>query len=297
VKAWYCPAWNGDHRLEADGDGSKLIVHEPTVGEVEILGRFLGFARGKGWTEAEELPKARTRPIKLSAKVAEAGLELARLHGAKRAGQTITAVRFEGGKVEVATLADAPASAELATKAAEDKEAKAVTSKRATPCCPSCVPGAIGPASEVLLSFLTPQQHRDWARHRVLEVEGGTTGHRYLLSHRHGKDARRWTRIGYDATDGFVMHFYDWSVPPEEEVLAAKLVLEHRESWLRNEATCFASGGLARQVQKNPFGGLGDGTETSGLFRAFGDWAGFVAKTALGSRTKPLASPPVAVRR
>ena len=35
-----------------------------------------------------------------------------------------------------------------------------------------------------------------------------------------------------------MLHFHDNSVPPEEEVLAAKLILEHREPWLRNEATC-----------------------------------------------------------
>ena len=44
-------------------------------------------------------------------------------------------------------------------------------------------------------------------------------------------------KICYDIDDRCVLHFHDWTVPPEEEVLATKLILEHREAWLRNEAT------------------------------------------------------------
>jgi hypothetical protein len=119
-----------------------------------------------------------------------------------------------------------------------------------------------------LLDFLDPQQHRDWARHRVLEVEGGTTGHRYLLAHRHSAHARRWGRICFDADDAGVLHFHDNSHPPEEEVLGAMLQLRHRESWLRNEASCFA--GSFRHVLKNPFGDILDGTRDAAFTQYLG---------------------------
>ncbi len=86
-------------------------------------------------------------------------------------------------------------------------------------------------------------------------------------------------RICYDLDARAVVHFHDMSVPPEEEVLAAKLVLEHREPWLRNEATLFGSGTMKF---KNPFGGAGDGTWDSALTSRLGsavlecrvpDWA------------------------
>jgi hypothetical protein len=128
------------------------------------------------------------------------------------------------------------------------------------------MPGAIEPATEVLVSFLTDDQHADWAEHRAIVVTGGLSGNRYLLAHRHSTIGQRIGRICWDIDDRQVVHFFDHSVPPEEEVLAAKLILEHREPWLRNEATIFGP----VQKFKNPFGGFLDGTETSGFLQGFG---------------------------
>lgn len=146
----------------------------------------------------------------------------------------------------------------------------AVTVRRATPCCPQCTPGAVGPASEVLLAFLDERQHKDWAERRAIVVRGGLTGHRYLLAHRSTELAARMGRICFDMEDQLVIHFHDMAVPPEEEVLAAKLILEHREPWLRNEATTF--GGTQRF--KNPFGDGGDGVWDATLTRQIGVYAG-----------------------
>jgi hypothetical protein len=155
-----------------------------------------------------------------------------------------------------------PKAKELAAK--PDAKA-AATVRRATPCCPDCyVDDAVEPATEVLLSFLTPEQHRTWAASRYVVVRGQLTGHRYLLAHRHSPIATANKRIGYDLDDDAVMHFHDWSVPPEEEVLGAMLVLGHREPWLRNEATCLGRLGRDfRYVFKNPFGGGMDGVPDS----------------------------------
>jgi hypothetical protein len=52
-------------------------------------------------------------------------------------------------------------------------------------------------------------------------------------------------------------------------VLAAKLILEHRETWLRNEATLLEGSNLKF---KNPFGDISDGTESAAFRRAIGSW-------------------------
>lgn len=351
---WYSPSWNGDHRLETveDGKTCRLVVWDPTPHELELLGLFLADLKSGG-----HIDKTVALPEKELLIPAPIGLVAPLLvRHTQPKDRTITAVRYEGGQVEViegtgkaltqlAVKAEPPLvppgpakpdakpvtirwakdddpSVEEARKAFGDltsrgytaykvdekgekrgepvrtfrrdavayilvvepekqpekpAEAKkdedkgkaeaAVSTKRATPCCPQCLPGAIQPASEVLLTFLDEQQHRDWARHRTIEVEGGTTGHRYLISHRHAKNGQRWGRICWDADDRDVLHFHDSSVPPEEEVLGAMLVMEHREHWLRNEATCL---GNFTDVLKNPFGDIGDGIESTSFTTSLG---------------------------
>lgn len=222
---------------------------------------------------------------------------------------TLTAIKFEGGRViaiegveseladgmraALGVDAEQPAYREpppkalpapedkssdvLAAAVAEAREEKekakaAVTVQRPTPCCPRCIPGAVEPASEVLLSFLTPEQHESWASDRCLIAIGGYTGTRYLLAHRHTERAQKIGRVCYSLDDEAVIHFHQTEVPPEEEVLAAKLILELREDWLRNEATLFSGA----QRFKNPFGNGNDGIPDASLMsdiglRLFGD--------------------------
>lgn len=170
-------------------------------------------------------------------------------------------------------------------KAPESEPKAAVSVSRPTPCCPDCEPGAIGPASEVLLAFLSPEQHADWAEHRAFRVCGQLSGHDYLVMHRHHPVAIASGRHVYDLTDDARMDFHDVSLPPEEEALSAKLILEHAEPWLRNEATCLQGrdcGVLAQQqprslgrilrrhVFNNPFGDVSDGTESAAFNIASG---------------------------
>jgi hypothetical protein len=196
---------------------------------------------------------------------------------ARPAKQTLTAVSFSDGKMSVIEGADEPAvekiSEEVEKAAAAEKpelpEAKAVSVKRPTPCCPDCEVGSVAPAREVLLSFLSADEHETWARERAIVVIGGLTGHRYILAHRQSRIAALNTRMCFDLDDGQVLHFHDNSVPPEEEVLAAKLILEHREPWLRNEATLLEGNNMKF---KNPFGNLSDGTESAALVSEIGRW-------------------------
>jgi len=281
----YLPSWNGDFRLEDDGNGgSRLVVHDPTPHEQRILGEFLRRASAKGWVSDEDRDlrvdeggvyrKSAQTTLTIAATLAQAAKVLIKL--ARPEKQTLTAVSFSDGKLSVIEGADEPAVEKIAEEvekaaAAEtpDQPAKAASVKRPTPCCPDCEVGSVAPASEVLLAFLNEEEHASWARQRAIVVTGGLTGHRYILAHRQSAIAALNSRMCFDLDDGQVLHFHDNSVPPEEEVLAAKLILEHREPWLRNEATLLEGSNMKF---KNPFGNISDGTESAALVSEIGRW-------------------------
>lgn len=334
MSRWYYPSYRGDFRLldasestyRDHVEGAVLEVVSPTEVERTRLDAFLKVAFEKKWTAVRKLGTDERQDILLSVGVDEAGKTLLPL--LRPADRTITAIRSDSGKLavhdtaellsepaaegEVVENSSVPGLAKPPKKPKKGdvklaKDDKAVSVRRPTPSCPQCAPGAINRASEVLLSFLGPEEHDTWARRRLVIVEGGFTGHRYVLAHRHSEVAQKLGRICFDIDDGCIVHFHDNSVPPEEEVLAAKLVLEHREPWLRNEATMlgmvwsdlhaerFEEGTLrlpdgtetsipsyvnvsqAQMIFKNPFGGFLDGVwdaqVTQGLgtaFRMFG---------------------------
>jgi len=273
VRAWYVPSWNGDFRLTPGDDKatSKLLIMAPTPYEMQLLARFMTEARKKKWTK-EKLAKddvIDTRTIVLAAPLTKVGPALVKI--TKPADRTLTAISFKNGTLEVA---ETGAIETIVAKA--DSESKAVSVARPTPCCPSCVPGSVEPASDVLLSFLTDQEHADWSKHRAIMVTGGRSGHRYLIAHRHSRTAVLNKKICYDVDDRCVLHFHDWTVPPEEEVLATKLILEHREAWLRNEATVLQQDSkgawhdLGIMRYKNPFGDASDGRADAALTATLG---------------------------
>ncbi len=261
---WYFPSWNGDVRAEADGDSTRITVVAPTANELAVLEKLDALLHRNKW-----LPKVRklwdrdeksayrtgqSQTTLIEQPLSKVGPLLVEL--LKPGEQTLTAVQFKDGRVE--TVSGASAVDALAAKAEQEAATAAASVKRPTPSCPNCYVDACGPATEVLLDFLSPDQHEDWARERAFVVEGGYTGARYLLAHRSSRHAARHGRICYDLDAETVVRFHDQRVPPEEEVLAAKLILEHREDWLRNEATLLnAPPGTLRF--KNPFGDAGDG--------------------------------------
>ncbi len=274
----YLPSWNGDMRLTEGPDGSRLTLTDPTPQELVVVGRFLRVAKKKRWwhgtvPEKGEPYRGTPKDLPIRAPIHKASKALVAI--ARPKDRTLTAVKFAGGKMEVVegatskslkVIEDTLARAKKSEKSGKG-EAKAASVKRPTPCCPQCQPGSIGPASEVLLSFLTPEQHDQWARERAIMVEGHLSGHRYVLAHRHSKLAQKVGRICFDVDDKAVVHFHDWSVPPEEEILAAKFVMEHAEPWLRNEATILEGG---TDVYKNPFGNGMDGTESAAFATGVG---------------------------
>jgi len=269
----YIPSWNGDFRLEDDGKGAvKLVVHDPTPHEQKIVAEFLRQAKDKGWTSDHELGSR--SEVAIAAPLSKASKILLKLARPKK--QTLTAISFSDGKLSVIEGADEPAlktiekTVEEATKTEDpEKPAKGASVRRPTPCCPVCEVGSVAPASEVLLSFLNEEEHASWARERAIIVTGGLTGHRYVLAHRQSPIAAYNTKMCFDLDDGQILHFHDNSVPPEEEVLAAKLILEHREPWLRNEATLLGGDNMKF---KNPFGDGGDGVESTMIVSQIGHW-------------------------
>jgi len=276
----YVPSWNGDFRLEGDGNGrSRLVVHDPTPHEQKIIEEFLLKIRDKGWAIGRDPGERFSQGVSnvaIDAPLAKASKILIKL--ARPTKQTLTAVSFSDGKLSLIEGADDAAVdkiektvAEAAVTEKPEEPAKAASVKRPTPCCPDCEVGSVEPASEVLLAFLSEEEHETWARERAIIVTGGLTGHRYVLAHRRSQIAALNTKICFDLDDGQILHFHDNSVPPEEEVLAAKLILEHREPWLRNEATLLGGGNMKF---KNPFGDGFDGVESTVFMSNIGSWFG-----------------------
>lgn len=282
---WAIPSWTGDFRLMPIGqsetyretaDEKKACVLElvdVTPGERELLDRFLKTASDRSWTGVVKVGEAQKQEILLQTTVAEAGKLLVSMN--KPIDRTITAIKSESGKLVVCDTQEllvADKTDVVPASEAKDEEKpkkdKAVSSTRPTPSCPQCVPGPVSRASEVLNTFLTDEERASWDRERFVIVEGGLTGHHYAIAHRHSRLAVKFGRICYDIEDDVVVHFHDNSVPPEEEVLSAALIMKHREHWLRNEATFF--GRSTAEVFKNPFGDGLDGVPDAERTRQIG---------------------------
>jgi hypothetical protein len=279
---WFVPSWNGDMRLEPSKDGKSTLIGivRPTTHETRVLEHLLVECKERDWRVRSKKPLIFRKAVyTIDAPFSEVAPLAVKLM--RPGNQVLTALHFKDGHIETIQASEATrmlespyrgedvapsgkdlalAAKELESRAIEKQPDAAATVKRPTPCCPQCVLGAVEEASEVLLSFLSEEEHRMWSRERRLEVVGGLSGHRYQIAHRHTETARFQGRICYDLDDRQTMHFHDTSVPPEEEVLATKLILEHREHWLRNEATCF---GQTNVRYKNPFGSGGDGLADS----------------------------------
>ena len=271
MKAWYVPTWNGDVRLEPSTEDPKgkctLSVFHPTADERESLSTISKLLVERKWLPEAVAPEVVDQRFTIDAPIEEVGPVVA---AALRPGPgVISALHLRAGRVEVVEHSGVAVATEAELKKLTKKRAKAAaTVRRPTPSCPDCFVDAVEPATESLLAFLTPEQHATWASERFLVCRGGLTGHRYILAHRSSEIAAKNGKICFDADDRDVLHFHDQAVPPEEEVLSAMLVLQHREPWLRNEATCL--GVRFSRVFKNPFGDHLDGVFDASLTKVVG---------------------------
>lgn len=209
MKAWYVPTWNGDLRLEPsaeDPNKTVLSIVEPTEAEKRDVITLSALLVDRGWLED---------PIEDASKSVTIGAPLEKVGPvfvqALRPGPAVlTAVRFAGGKVEVIEHRETgKTSKELAKLAKKDQAEAAATIKRPTPSCPDCFVGAVKPATQALLAFLTPEQHKTWSRDRYIVCRGGLSGHRYIVAHRSTEIATKNGRICWDADDRDTLHFHD----------------------------------------------------------------------------------------
>ena len=254
LSKWYHPNWAGDFRLEANGEDHCLLkVSDPTLDEISKLGAFLEKCRKKDWIGAAiGLPEKfdGEHIVEIKAPVNKAGrILVGRGKGVKRK-DLLTVVKSVDGQLSYAVSDEE----ELRQVVEAEKADKAVSNKRATLSCPHPISGPDIRASEVLREFCTQRQWDDWNTYGFLIAYGKLTGHPYRICHRHSLLARRQGKITKDLKDGAIIHAYDWSLPPAEEVLSLKLQLEHVEHWIRNPSGYFGPG--VRFV--NPFMGPND---------------------------------------
>ena len=271
---WSFISWCGDFRLEADGpDKSTLTIEDATPSEIERLGAFLQVARRKGWVDQHVgMDGAKKIVIPVAAPLAKAG----RILLGERPKGILTAVVSTSGDVKAITDGD-PDKAAAAVAAKDAKAAASV--RRPTLCCPCPQPGPDVRATEVLHAFCTPRQRAQYDSEGLLRCYGNLSGRLYEVAHRHHPLAIERTKIIWDVQGEHILHAYDWSVPPAEEVLTMKLVLEHAEHWIRNQSGNLSGVGPS---YPNPFMSArnqsGDGLPDAAFMRALGSLLASAAK-------------------
>jgi len=235
MRRWFIPSWCGDFRLEAvDEKTCKLIVTDPIPTELTQLGQFLVKARKKGWVDncAGISPQGKSDLV-IGAPVAKAGKVLLGRKSPRKG--ILTVIKSEDG-VLTAVTGDGD---ELQKASAAPTAADAVTVRRPTLCCPYATTGPDLRASQVLQAFCTTEQWRSWLNLGYLYCCGNLSGRKYLVAHRHHPIAINNKYVVWDVTGDHVVHCWDWSIPPPEETLVIKLVLEHAEHWIRNRSGTF----------------------------------------------------------
>lgn len=260
---WHVPTWTGDYRLFPDPARSPaaspatiLFIEEPNVSEVRILRDFLKQAGTLGWCPATH-PRLteRTRvELVLSVHVSEAVRRLVEI--ALPGKELWTGVKSVAG--DVSLFDGVPSSDEIALPPEPEEEAEseeAVAAEKAAgkgkprggrprrggrPAaahaatvvaprtgCPAPEPCNVR-ASEVLAKFCTLSQRADWERTGSMKVIGGDSGRAYRIFHRN-EAARLGLNHSVIDDTGTTKCVWGQIVPAEEEALAIKFMIEHRE--------------------------------------------------------------------
>lgn len=221
---WFFPVLSGDIRLEKRGDeGSLLTVEDPTPSDRRLLVPFLKEMRDRGHIdELVGVQSTGLTQIELPISVATAGPILAGdIH---QNAHLWTAVRFTDGQMTLGEGRQLPAVVDQEPEAA-------VTVKRPKLGCPP-PEACIRRASQVLRTFCTASQWRQFQHEGRLRVIGNHTGRAYYVYHRDQASRERLTHSLVIAGTGRAVCVWDDTVPAEEEVLGIKLGIEHREVWL-----------------------------------------------------------------
>lgn len=223
---WYIPTWSGDYRLtkhpERD-DECLLTIEKPTENEKDILLRFFDSMRDRGWTTGTmpRLTKRTFVEMEIGASLYEAGpLLLETVHHQKP--ELWTGVKSESGKISL--LSEPPG---LIRKAMGTAATALATVTAPSVGCPAPEPCNVR-ASEVLRAFSTPFQFEMFERRGYMPLTGNVTGERYWLFHRN-EAARKRLDHALLHESGETMCVWHAALPAEEEMLAIKFLVEHRE--------------------------------------------------------------------
>lgn len=240
LKFWFLPVSSGDFRLEkiaGDDDHVLLTVEDPTDADRKLLTPF--FKTMKEMDMLVGMPEARISlygrtEIKLRGKIEDIGPLLAdKVH---EDAKLWTAVRHVGGVVSVLDgngselFKQLPAKQDASNLPAKQEPEAVATVREPRRGCPP-PETARRRASEVLRTFSTARQMEQWERHGAMKVIGNQTGKAYWLHHRASAVAHGLRHLLVEAVTGHEICIWDDRVPAEEEALAMKLAVEHREEW------------------------------------------------------------------
>lgn len=134
----------------------------------------------------------------------------------KKNKATITALKFKDGRIEL--------SEEIKQEA--EKGTTVEKPDRGCPM-PVSIAGEIR-ASVVLKEFLSIQQEMDFEKHLQFISKGNYTGIPYLVTSRWSKAVESWGQV-YDLVNKKIICASAIDIPPSEEMLSLKLMLEHKE--------------------------------------------------------------------
>lgn len=134
----------------------------------------------------------------------------------KKNKATITALKFKDGRIEL--------SEEIKQEA--EKGTTVEKPDRGCPM-PVSIAGEIR-ASVVLKEFLSSQQSVDFEKHLQFISKGNYTSIPYLVTSRWSKAVESWGQV-YDLVNKKIICASAIDIPPSEEMLSLKLMLEHKE--------------------------------------------------------------------
>jgi hypothetical protein len=236
IPTWFIPSFYGDVRLKRDAGGCVVLVQDLTEAERVGLVAFMAKAQAKGWIDTG-LDLAVNGEHHVQGPIDQVGKALARC---LKQRQLVDLVLFDDGKVKDVSDDAAEAAKNTADTAAPKAAATVALPTQGCPA-PDFAQADVR-ATEVLLSFLTPQQATDWKGHGSF-ITTGSSGLRYAVTSRHAVSKLR----GQPGKPGFERSFYcldegraycvhDWAVPAAEEVLGLHLLAQtvHGERYLRH---------------------------------------------------------------
>lgn len=138
----------------------------------------------------------------------------------KKDKPTITALKFKDGRIEV--------KEELKDKDTKDATTGATVEKPRKHCPVPTFQTTEFRASQVLKEFLTEQQMKDFDQYKQIIVKGSYTGRKYLITSRWSPEISKYGHVFDTSTNELICANCD-ELPPSEEILSLKLILEFRE--------------------------------------------------------------------